>query len=203
MFGIQNYTSFILAIVVFQLIPGPGTLTILKATARHGVRAGMEAVLGTLAGDFLLMLAAVLGLAAVLAAHPLVLTSLQWVGIAYLVWLGLKLLRTADAPTESGPATRGNYIQQAFAVCMTNPKASLFFLAFFPLFLKPGARASTLAAMMAHVTILSLLYQATLVMVGNAIAIRLARNKHIRVLAKRLAGVALIGFGLKLAANDR
>ena len=63
MFGIQDYASFLAAIVVFQLVPGAGTLAILSATARNGVGAGFGAVLGTLVGDLLFMVAAVAGLA--------------------------------------------------------------------------------------------------------------------------------------------
>ena len=75
MFDIQNYISFIAAILVFQLIPGPGTLAILNATARNGVKAGLGAVLGTLLADFLYMVAAVAGLAAVMQANPLLFNS--------------------------------------------------------------------------------------------------------------------------------
>ncbi|MBL8375646.1 LysE family transporter, partial [Accumulibacter sp.] len=65
MFEIQNYASFVAAIIVFQLIPGPGTLAILNATARNGIGAGLGAVVGTLLGDMVYMVAAIVGLAAV------------------------------------------------------------------------------------------------------------------------------------------
>src|SRR5208337_3212850 len=178
MFGIHYYASFVAAIVAFQIIPGPGTLTILSATARHGPRSGMGAVFGTLTGDFLFMLSAVVGLAAVLAARPLIMSSLQWVGIVYLCWLGLKLLR---APVDGGRAEPGRVqnhwtcFRQAFAVCLANPKAILFFLAFFPLFLTADSRPQTLAIMMAHVSLISLVYQTGLVIIGNAVAVRLSR----------------------------
>ena len=84
MFGIHNYAGFVAAIVAFQIIPGPGTLAILSSTARYGICSGMGAVFGTLAGDVLFMLSAVLGLAAVLSARPGILSALQWVGIIYL-----------------------------------------------------------------------------------------------------------------------
>lgn len=77
MFDIQNYASFIAAILIFQLIPGPGTLAILTATARHGIGAGFGAVMGTLLGDFIYMSGAVLGLATVMHAYPLVFEALQ------------------------------------------------------------------------------------------------------------------------------
>ena len=80
MFNIENYTGFILAILAFQMFPGAGTITILNATGRRGLRAGLITVFGTIAGDFTYMLAAVLGLAAVLTVYPNVLAPVQWTG---------------------------------------------------------------------------------------------------------------------------
>ncbi len=206
MFDIHNYASFVLAILVFQLVPGPGTIAILNATARNGVGAGLGAVLGTLAGDFLYMMAAVAGLAAVMQAYPLLFQGLQWFGAAYLAWMGWQLLRTryATGATPVEPRRSGwVYLRQAFFVSLTNPKVVLFFVAFFPLFLREGASPSTLAAMMVHVTLLSLLYQAGLVLMGNAVARRLKSWPQARLWATRAAGVALLGFGVKLAASNR
>jgi threonine/homoserine/homoserine lactone efflux protein len=204
MFDIQNYASFVAAIAVFQLISGPGTLAILNATAKGGIGAGTGAVFGTIAGDFVYMLAAVLGLAAVLAAYPQVLATAQWLGIAYLCWLGIKLLRaptSADAEPSSVRPAGCRHFREAFAVSLTNPKVVMFFMAFFPLFLRPGASASTLVAMMLHVTAISLAYQMALVLAGNAAARRLARWPLARRVATRLAGIALIGFGARLALD--
>jgi threonine/homoserine/homoserine lactone efflux protein len=206
MFDIQNYGSFIAAIVVFQLIPGPGTLAILNATARNGVGAGLGAVLGTLAGDFLFMVAAAAGLAAVMNANPALFQALQWFGAAYLCWMGLQLLRARVAGDAAAPEPRratAVYFRQAFAVSITNPKVVLFFVAFFPLFLRPDSSSLTLAAMMVHVTAISFLYQAGLVLAGNSIARKLEALPAARRIATRLAGVALIGFGIKLASSNR
>ncbi len=206
MFDIQNYTSFLLAILVFQVVPGPGTIIILNATARNGIGAGFGAVLGTLLGDLVYMVAAVLGLAAVMQANPLLFQALQWFGAAYLCWMGIQLLRTrynsnTAAPEAAHPGWA--YFRQACAVSLTNPKVMLFFVAFFPLFLRVDASGATLLAMMLHVTLLSFLYQAGLVLVGNAVAAKLKALPFARRLATQLAGVALIAFGLKLAASNR
>ena len=204
MWGIHNYAGFIAAILGFQAVPGPGTLTILNATARSGIRSGMYTVIGTLAGDLVYMLGAVLGLAAVLTARPLLLSGLQWVGILYLMWLGVGLLRApaaaADATAPRAP-TGWECFRQAFTVTLTNPKAIMFFMAFFPIFLAPDSPPVTLAIMMAHVTILSLVYQAGLVLVGRAVAVRLTRFPSAGLIARRAVGVGLIGFGLKLVLN--
>lgn len=206
MFNIQNYYSFLLAILVFQLIPGPGTIAILNATARNGIGAGMGAVTGTLLGDLTYMIAAVAGLAAVMKANPMLFQGLQWFGAAYLCWMGIQLLRAriSSAPAAPEPEkTARVYLRQGFAVSLTNPKVILFFVAFFPLFLRPDSPPVTLAAMMVHVTLISFLYQAGLVLAGNVIARRLKALPFARKVATRLAGVALVGFGIRLAASNR
>lgn len=205
MFEIQNYPSFIAAVIVFQIVPGPGTLAILNATARNGVAAGFGAVLGTLLGDFLFMVAAVAGLAAVLNANPMLFQALQWFGAAYLCWMGLQLLRTPVSEDAKPEAIKSAavYFRQACAVSLTNPKVVLFFVAFFPLFLRPESSSVTLLVMMAHVTILSFVYQAGLVLLGNAVAARLRRFPSVRKIATRLAGIALVGFSIKLATSNR
>lgn len=206
MLDIQNYSSFLVAILVFQAVPGAGTIAILDATARDGRSAGMAAVLGTLAGDGLFMLAAAAGLAAILQAYPVAFQGLQWFGVAYLCWLGVQLIRSRPGgdgvePARSQPARV--YFRRAFVVSLTNPKVILFFVAFFPLFLKPGASTAILPVMMLHVTVLSLAYQTALVLVGRLVAVRFAAFPGARRLATRLAGVALVGLGARLAAGIR
>lgn len=205
MFDIQNYGSFIAAILVFQLIPGAGTIAILNATARNGVGAGLGAVFGTLCGDFVYMLAAMAGLAAVMHANPELFRAMQWFGAGYLIWMGIQLLRKPvnEVATGSEADKSGwTYFRQALAVSLTNPKVMLFFVAFFPLFLSPTASHTTLIAMMVYVTLISLLYQAGLVLLGNSVAKRLKTLPFARKLATRLAGLALIGFGIRLASSN-
>ena len=206
MFGIQNYGSFIAAVIVFQLIPGAGTLAILNATARHGVGAGMGAVLGTLAGDAVWMLGAALGLAAVMQTNPLLFQALQWFGVAYLLWMGLGLLRSSRsvaAEVEFRRTSAWMYARQAMWVSLTNPKVMLFFVSFFPLFLNHDSSTLTLGVMMVHVTVLCFLYELILVLAGNWVAAKLKGFLSAQVVAKRLAGLSLIGFAMKLAWHNR
>lgn len=206
MFEIQNYMSFLAAILVFQLIPGAGTLAILNATARNGIGVGFSAVVGTLLGDFTYMIASIIGLGAVMNANPLLFQGLQWFGAAYLCWIGFKLLRApiAQAGIAQLPKrSRWVYFRQALAVSLTNPKVVLFFMAFFPLFLRVDSSPITLVAMMVHVTVISFFYQAGLVLIGNVVARKLSALPWARKIATRLAGLALIGFGFKLALNNR
>lgn len=206
MLDIQNYSSFITAILVFQTVPGAGTIAILDATARDGRNAGMAAVLGTLVGDCLFMVAAAAGLAAIMQAYPVAFQGLQWFGAAYLCWLGVQLIRSRPGEDGSEPApsqTSQVYFRRAFMVSLTNPKVILFFVAFFPLFLKPGASTATLAVMMLHVTVLSLVYQAALVLIGNLVAVRCSAFPGARKMATRLSGFVLIGLSTKLATGIR
>jgi len=206
MVEIQNYTSFVAAIFVFQVVPGAGTFAILNATARDGIAAGLSAVVGTLVGDFLFMVAALAGLAAVMNANPILFHALQWFGAAYLCWMGLQFLRApvADDPACVEPRKAARvYFRQACSISLTNPKVVLFFVAFFPLFLRAGASNATLVVMMVHVTVLSFLYQAGLVLVGNAVASRLKTIPSARKIATRLAGIALLGLGARLAIDNR
>lgn len=204
MLDIQNYPSFITAVLVFQAVPGAGTIAILDATARDGRRAGLAAVLGTLLGDGLFMLAAVAGLAAVMQAHPWVFRGLQWFGLAYLGWLAWQLIRSRPGEGASASARVHAplmYFRRAFIVSLTNPKVMLFFVAFFPLFLEPGASKVTLVVMMLHVTVLSLVYQAALVLIGNGVAVRCAAFPGGRQTASRFAGLALVALSIRLAVD--
>jgi len=206
MFGIEHYTSFLMAVLVFQLIPGAGTIAILNATARNGIGAGLGAVMGTLIGDFIFMIAALLGLAALMQQNPFLFEIVQYCGAGYLCWLGMGLLRTkinTDTSREAPKQSGWIYLRQACAVSLTNPKVMLFFVAFFPLFLTPESSTTTLVTMMLHVTILSFVYQAGLVLLGNGVARRLKAFPFARTLAFKLSGIALIAFGIKLALNNR
>ena len=90
MFGIADYGAFVAAIVLFLLIPGPGNLALITSTSKGGIRGGLAATLGVIAGDQVLMWAAVAGVATLLATYPAAFNAVQWLGAAYLAWLAMK-----------------------------------------------------------------------------------------------------------------
>ena len=92
MFGIADYGAFVAAIVLFLAIPGPGNLALITSTSKGGIRGGLAATLGVIAGDQVLMWAAVAGVAALLAASPTAFSVVQWGGALYLGWLGWQML---------------------------------------------------------------------------------------------------------------
>ena len=88
MLGVADYGAFVVAILLFLLIPGPGNLALITSTGQGGVRAGMVTGLGVIAADQVLMWLAVAGVSALLAAHPTLFHAVQYLGVAYLGWLG-------------------------------------------------------------------------------------------------------------------
>jgi threonine/homoserine/homoserine lactone efflux protein len=100
MFGISDFSAFAVAILLFLLIPGPGNLALITSTGKGGIRAGMAACAGVLAADQVLIWMAVAGVAALLASYPAAFHAVQWLGAAYLAWLGFRMLtaKPGDKP---------------------------------------------------------------------------------------------------------
>lgn len=201
MLGISDYWAFVAAVLVFLALPGPGTFALLTATAKGGFRAGAAATFGLIAGDQVLMWLAALGVAAVLQANEALFKGLQYLGAAYLIWLGVKLLvaRAGRAtPIDLGP---GHFARQAFLITLMNPKAIVFYMAFFPLFIDAAHHRGvvTFAAMAATIAVVTLAYCLTLCAFASAISAQVRAHRGVAALLQRAAGVALIGFGLRLA----
>ncbi len=96
-FGIADYGAFVLAFVVLLFIPGPGNLAIMTSTAKGGIKGGTAATLGLMLGDQVLMWLAVAGVAAIITAYPGAFTAVQWLGAAYLAYLGLRMILAKPA----------------------------------------------------------------------------------------------------------
>ena len=92
MFGIADYPAFVAAVIVFLMIPGPGNLALITSTGKGGLRGGFACTFGVIAGDQVLMWLAVAGVAALLSAYPTAFHAVQWLGAAYLAWLGARML---------------------------------------------------------------------------------------------------------------
>ncbi|MEG0920560.1 MAG: LysE family translocator [Comamonas sp.] len=201
MLGISDYGAFIVAVILFLMIPGPGNLALITATGKGGIRAGMACCFGGMAADQLLMWLAVAGVAALLAAYPAAFHAVQWLGAAYLGFIGYKLLtaKPGDKPTINIEPRQ--YFKQGFLITLMNPKAIVFYMAFFPLFVDPATHRGllTFAVMAATVATITLVYCTAVVLITKALAERLRANPAVVKWLEKTAGVFLIGFGLKLA----
>ena len=203
MVGVTDYWAFVLAVIVFLAIPGPGNLALITSTGKGGVVGGLAATLGVIAGDQLLMWLAVAGVATLLATSPRLFIGVQWLGAAYLAWLGWRLIRAqpGDAPVLHIRA--GQYFRQALMITLLNPKAIMFYMAFFPLFVDPVRHQGllTFGVMAATVAGLTFLYGALAVALTHHFAERLRANPRAVRWLNRLAGTLLLGFGLRLALS--
>jgi leucine efflux protein len=201
MFGVADYGAFVVTIIIFLLIPGPGNLALITSTSKGGVRGGLAATLGVILGDQVLMWAAVAGVAALLIAYPTAFNLLQWGGAAYLAWLGLQMLLAKPGAAPVLNIKAGRYLRQALIITLFNPKAIMFYLAFFPLFVDPATHQGlwTFGFMAVTIAFLTFLYGLGMTLLTHYLADRLRANPLIGRVLEKLAGLCLIGFGLRLA----
>lgn len=203
MFGISDFSAFAVAILLFLLIPGPGNLALITSTGKGGIRAGMAACAGVLAADQVLIWLAVAGVAALLASYPAAFHAVQWLGAVYLGWMGYKMLtaRPGDAPVLR--IEPRHYFRQGAVITLLNPKAIVFYMAFFPLFVNPATHRglATFAAMAATIAALTFLYSLVVVLLTHHLAERMRANPMVVRVLEKTAGTFLIGFGIKLAIS--
>jgi len=203
MFGVADYGAFVAAIIIFLAIPGPGNLALITSTGKGGVAGGLAATLGLIAGDQVLMWAAVAGVAALLAAYPAAFHAVQWLGAAYLAWLGAKMLLAKPGAKPILNIQPHHYFKQAGLITLLNPKAIVFYMAFFPLFVDPAGHQglATFAAMAATIATLTFLYGLIVVLLTHHLAERMRANPVIGRVLEKVAGIFLLGFGIKLAVS--
>lgn len=203
MFGVADYGAFVAAILIFLAIPGPGNLALLTSTGKGGVLGGIAATFGIIAGDQVLMWAAVAGVAALLAAYPTAFHAVQWLGAAYLAWLGARMLLAKAGGAPLLNIEPHHYLRQAFFITLLNPKAIVFYMAFFPLFIDPARHQGvlTFSVMAATVAVLTFAYGMGAVLLTHFLAERMRANPRVGRTLSRLAGIFLIGFGVKLAIS--
>jgi threonine/homoserine/homoserine lactone efflux protein len=150
--GIHDLALFTLTVFVLNATPGVDMLYTVSRTLTGGWRAGLAATLGVCSGCIVHTLAAAFGLAALMAVSAWAFSLVKWAGAAYLVWLGIGMLRDA-ARGGAGPAsalpmaqaTLAAVYRQGILTNVLNPKVALFFLAFLPQFISPDAEHKTLA----------------------------------------------------------
>ncbi len=210
MLGITDLWLFVLAGLLLNITPGPDMAYIMGRSAQLGARAGAVAALGISAGCFVHIAAAALGLSAILATSAEAFFILKLVGAAYLVWVGISLLRHAGesaASVANGKAaiSLGGIFLQGFLTNALNPKVALFFLAFLPQFISAGAPSKALAFI-----VLGLIFVTTGTVVCLLIAWFTARasaalgaGSAVRLWLERALGGLFVLLGIRLAFLQR
>ncbi len=213
---LESLLLFCAAGLLLNLTPGPDVLYIVSSALRGGARAGVVAALGITAGCFVHIVAATVGVSALLAASGMAFTVLKWLGAAYLVFVGARLVFLIDKNAIKLEAARAVFMRatgqndyksiflRGFWTNALNPKVALFFLAFLPQFIAPTVEHKSLAFLG-----LGLLFTFNGLWVnvgwGLAAAWLAARADVVQrgmLWLDRVAGVLFIGFGIQLALTD-
>jgi len=198
--SLELYAAYLLACLVFTLVPGPTVTLIIANSLTHGTRAGLLNVAGTQAGLAVFVGVLVIGLASVIETMGVWFDWLRFLGAAYLVFLGIRMLRSQGRLDELGrtPAPRGGFFLQGLLVMLSNPKVLVFFGAFIPQFVDPKGDY------VAQVVLLGATAMAIAAVTDAGYAILTGRARalltHARVrLISKISGVFLVGGGLWLA----
>ena len=215
MLGIQHLWLFVVSGLLLNITPGPDSLLVMARSGAHGWRAGSAAALGIGAGTLVHVSAAALGLSALLAASAMAFTVVKIAGAAYLVWMGIGMLRARRAapssPDATAPASAASappaarLFWQGFATNVLNPKVALFFLAFVPQFITPEAPSKALAFLVLG-TIFDVGGVAWLhvLALGTALARRHVRlGERVLPWLNRTLGALFVALGVKLALGTR
>lgn len=208
MLGIHDLPFFILSGLLLNILPGPDSLLIMTRSATQGWRAGSAAAFGIGAGTFVHILAAALGLSAVLATSAAAFTVVKLVGAAYILWMALSLLSSkrvteTDAAPAVPPLPYRKIFGQGFLTNVLNPKVALFFLAFVPQFIDADAPNKALAFI-----VLGCIFNVNGMLWCNALSLFTARASErvklspvVSLWLKRVTGSLFVWLGVKLALS--
>jgi threonine/homoserine/homoserine lactone efflux protein len=206
--SLSTYLLFLPACFAINMAFGPNNLLSVTNGARHGVSPAVIAASGRLVAFALMIAVAGLGMGAVLVASELAFDVIKYIGAAYLVWIGIRLLRApapeADMPSRdaaAAPSLRA-LARQEFTVAAGNPKAILVFTAFFPQFVVPGAYASSYVLLGVTFLVFELVAIALYALLGARMR-RLANGSRAMRWFNKVSGSMMVGFGLLLALTRR
>ena len=203
------YGGYLLLVVLVVIAPGPDTMIVLKNSLSGGVRRGLQASGGIAVGNLLQGTAVALGLGAVIVQSQPVFTTLRWLGVVYLCYLGAGALWAAwrgkyspdDVATTTGPSAWKAW-REGFLSNITNPKVLVLYLSVLPQFLDPVHSSVGDALVLAYtVGVLGFLWLALLLFFVHRVRVWL-RRRSVRRAMDVFTGTALVGFGIALAAES-
>lgn len=210
--GVHSFWEFLLGTIIIVLLPGPNSLYVITASARHDHRRGWQAASGIFTGDTLLMLATASGAASFMKLFPTAFMVFKGAGAVYLGYLGVQLIRQAfmrwqlsdGSATALQVSTDGAKEPQPFwralTLSLTNPKAILFFLAFFTQFVREDAPSPALAYLSLGIVVqvCSLLYLWLLIVAGARLKSRFQSQHRMASASMGLVGVFFLGFAFRM-----
>ncbi|MER6994481.1 leucine efflux protein LeuE [Streptomyces sp. NPDC000410] len=216
MLGVTDLPTYLVGLVLIVLLPGPNSLYVLSVAARRGVRTGYTAAAGVWCGDTVLMTLSAAGVASLLQANAVLFGTVKFAGAGYLTWLAIGMMRAAwgmwrsrhdkavaDVVGEAGPGAE-RPCRRAFVISLLNPKAILFFVAFFVQFVDPGYAYPALSFVVLGglAQVASVLYLTLLIFTGTHLASAFRRRKRLSAGATSAAGALFLGFAVKLSLSS-
>ncbi len=199
---------FFMTSIILALAPGPDNLFVLAQAAQHGKKAGLLVTMGLCTGILVHTTAVSLGLAAVFAASSTAFTLLKFAGVGYLVYLAWLSFRT-DAETGSEgrveQLSTGKLYGRGVIMNITNPKVSIFFLAFLPQFVDPlkGPLALQFLLLGGLFIVATIIIFGAISLLAGAFGDRFRRSARAQKILNRVAGTIFVGLALKLATSQR
>ena len=208
-YSTAHWVTYFSAAILLNIAPGPDLAIILGQTLRHGRKSGFIAMFGIWTGAFAHVLLAAAGLSVILATSAVAYNLVKWLGAAYLVWLGWQALRAKAesfvAPQASATRTLKSIFLQGMLVAALNPKVAIFFLAFLPQFVVPGA-GSVGAQLFLHgslIIVVAAFIEPLFLLAGDHMIRRLDSNPRVGLWIDRSLGAFFIAIGIKLALSER
>ncbi|MGN0064750.1 MAG: leucine efflux protein LeuE [Nocardioides sp.] len=214
MLGVVDLPTYLIGLVLIVLLPGPNSVYVLSVAARRGVGAGYQAAAGVWTGDAVLMVLSAAGVASLLRANDLLFGVVRWAGAAYLAYLAFGMLRGAwqtwrrrneveqliTAPSTPASAGVESPYRRALVVSLLNPKAILFFVAFFVQFVDPAYAhpVVSFAFLGLLCQLVSALYLSVLIFTGTRLAASFRRRRRLAAGATSAVGAAFLAFAVKL-----
>ncbi|MCD6673160.1 MAG: LysE family translocator [Burkholderiaceae bacterium] len=206
--SIETTSGFFLVALILGIAPGPDNTFVLLQSIANGRRAGLLVVAGLCAGLCVHTAAVALGLAAVFAASPTAFTVLKVIGAGYLAWLSWQAFRApADGLDGRAPVSRsaGALVTRGVAMNLTNPKVLLFFFAFLPQFVAPGAGPVALQVAWFGLCFIvaTVITFGAVALLSGAIGERLRRSQRAQRCLNRICGLVFAGLALRLLTASR
>jgi threonine/homoserine/homoserine lactone efflux protein len=201
----HHFLLFLAAAVVLAITPGPGIFYVLARSLAGGRREGIQSALGTFFGGLFHVVAAALGVSAILAASALAFHTVKYAGAAYLVWLGIRMIRTrnAEMPARTETASQGSFRQGILTEAL-NPKTALFFLSFIPQFIAQGQGHVFLQFVVlgAISVLLNTIADLVVVFLAAPLERKLKSSARFRRRQRVASGMGMIGLGAYVAFAD-
>ena len=200
--SLQLYLAYVAACFVIVIVPGPNVTLIIANSLKYGTRAGLLNIAGSQLGLALCCGIVLLGLASLIEAMGWLFEVVRLVGAAYLVWLGIKLWRSADSLGQPGeaPEPRGGFFLQGFLVLMSNPKALVLFGALFPQFIDPSCDyVAQVVLLGATSMVVALVFDGLYAFATGRAGAALSRHRARSI--GRASGLCMIGGGVWLALS--